>query len=167
MEILVCGATGHIGRHLVDQLLADGHQVRALTRTPHSADLPPAAPRVRGDLTDASTLQRRSPVSTPSTSSPSPETRGADLTTGPEIVGPRPAMRNRPRHRPGRLVPDKRKTRCRAVVLPGPASNPSRSCSIPWTGSMKSGNTAPFPLSLSGPVPWSTKPISRRSHCPP
>ena len=34
MTILVTGATGHIGRHGVEQLLAADADVRALTRTP-------------------------------------------------------------------------------------------------------------------------------------
>lgn len=44
MTILVTGATGTLGRHLVTQLLADGHPVSALTRTPEKAGLP-RAPR--------------------------------------------------------------------------------------------------------------------------
>ncbi|GAA4227698.1 NAD(P)H-binding protein [Actinomadura meridiana] len=38
--ILVTGATGHVGRPLVDELLAAGQKVRALSRDPASADLP-------------------------------------------------------------------------------------------------------------------------------
>lgn len=38
--ILVTGATGHVGRPLVDKLLAAGRKVRALTRDPAAADLP-------------------------------------------------------------------------------------------------------------------------------
>lgn len=56
MTILVTGATGNVGRHLVDQLLADGHPVRALTRNPTAARLPPDAEVVAGDLTDTDTL---------------------------------------------------------------------------------------------------------------
>ncbi|MEU2394998.1 NAD(P)H-binding protein [Streptomyces sp. NPDC007369] len=40
--ILVTGATGHVGRPLVDLLLAAGKEVRALTRDPARADLPAA-----------------------------------------------------------------------------------------------------------------------------
>ena len=54
--ILVTGASGTVGRPLVDQLLAAGHRVRALTRTPEKAELPAEAEVVRGDLGDASTL---------------------------------------------------------------------------------------------------------------
>ncbi|MEU7892494.1 NAD(P)H-binding protein [Nonomuraea sp. NPDC049152] len=56
MRILVTGATGTVGRVVVDRLLAAGHQVRALTRNPATAALPGAAEVVAGDLTDASTL---------------------------------------------------------------------------------------------------------------
>jgi uncharacterized protein YbjT (DUF2867 family) len=41
--ILVTGATGKVGRHLVAGLLAEGAPVRALTRSPASAGLPAGA----------------------------------------------------------------------------------------------------------------------------
>jgi len=47
--ILVMGATGKVGRHLVAGLLAEGAPVRALTRDPETADLPAGAEVVRGD----------------------------------------------------------------------------------------------------------------------
>ena len=56
MTILVTGATGKVGRHVVDQLLRDGRRVRALTRDPAKADLPAAAEVVAGDLTAPETL---------------------------------------------------------------------------------------------------------------
>jgi len=40
MTILVTGATGSVGRSLVDALVAGGEAVRALSRTPAGADLP-------------------------------------------------------------------------------------------------------------------------------
>jgi uncharacterized protein YbjT (DUF2867 family) len=43
MMILVTGATGKVGRHLVADLLAAGAEVRALTRDPAAADLPAGA----------------------------------------------------------------------------------------------------------------------------
>ncbi|MGK4578758.1 NAD(P)H-binding protein [Kitasatospora sp. HPMI-4] len=51
------GATGNIGRHLVDLLLAQDAAVRALTRDPERAGLPAAAESVRADLTDPSSLE--------------------------------------------------------------------------------------------------------------
>ncbi|MBB5953526.1 uncharacterized protein YbjT (DUF2867 family) [Saccharothrix tamanrassetensis] len=57
MTVLVTGATGTVGRHLVHQLLAAGHRVRALTRDPARADLPDAAEVVRGDTTDTASLR--------------------------------------------------------------------------------------------------------------
>jgi uncharacterized protein YbjT (DUF2867 family) len=56
--ILVVGATGALGREAVRQLLASGHRVRALTRTPRSAD--DVQHRnlevVRGDLIDRASI---------------------------------------------------------------------------------------------------------------
>ena len=44
------GATGHVGRYLVDELVAAGAAVRALTRHPGTAGLPAGVDVVRGDL---------------------------------------------------------------------------------------------------------------------
>jgi uncharacterized protein YbjT (DUF2867 family) len=38
MTILVTGATGNVGRHVVDQLVRRGAHVRALVRNPAKAD---------------------------------------------------------------------------------------------------------------------------------
>jgi uncharacterized protein YbjT (DUF2867 family) len=56
MTILVTGATGAVGRHLIATLVARGALVRALTRKPADANLPEGVEVVVGDLTDASTL---------------------------------------------------------------------------------------------------------------
>lgn len=50
MRILVTGATGTVGRHVVDQLLTAGTTVRALTRNPATAALPTKVEIVQGDL---------------------------------------------------------------------------------------------------------------------
>ncbi|GAA3199295.1 NAD(P)H-binding protein [Streptomyces virens] len=57
-EILVTGATGNVGRHVVVQLLAADTAVRALVRDPATAALPEGAEAVRGDLADPDTLER-------------------------------------------------------------------------------------------------------------
>ena len=49
--VLVTGATGRVGRIVVDELLAAGVPVRALTRRPAAAGLPAAVEVVSGDLT--------------------------------------------------------------------------------------------------------------------
>lgn len=50
--ILVTGATGDVGRHVVHGLLDAGQQIRALVRDPAQAGLPAGVDVVRGDLTD-------------------------------------------------------------------------------------------------------------------
>jgi uncharacterized protein YbjT (DUF2867 family) len=54
--ILVVGATAHFGRQTVQSLVAAGHAVRALSRTPEAAGLPAAVDVVGGDLTRPQTL---------------------------------------------------------------------------------------------------------------
>ncbi len=54
--ILVTGATGNVGRQVVSQLRHAGTVVRAMTRNPGSAKLPENVEVVRGDLSDAGTL---------------------------------------------------------------------------------------------------------------
>ncbi|GIH95601.1 NAD(P)H-binding protein [Planobispora siamensis] len=56
MTFLVTGATGKVGRRVVDDLLRAGQRVRALTRDPARADLPEPVEVVRGDLADPRTL---------------------------------------------------------------------------------------------------------------
>lgn len=56
MTVLVTGATGNVGRHVVKGLLAAGERVRAMTRSPERAALPEGVEVVRGDLADPSSL---------------------------------------------------------------------------------------------------------------
>ncbi len=55
--IMVTGATGNIGRHVVSGLSATNRQVRALVRDPSSAALPDGVEAVHGDLTDPDSLK--------------------------------------------------------------------------------------------------------------
>jgi uncharacterized protein YbjT (DUF2867 family) len=55
-NVLVIGATGNIGRQVASQLAGRGVQVRAMTRNPDAAALPPHVETVRGDLTIPNTL---------------------------------------------------------------------------------------------------------------
>jgi uncharacterized protein YbjT (DUF2867 family) len=54
--ILVVGATAYFGRDTVEQLVAAGEDVRALTRDPGKAALPDGVEVVRGDLNEPDTL---------------------------------------------------------------------------------------------------------------
>ncbi|GAA3434813.1 NAD(P)H-binding protein [Kutzneria kofuensis] len=56
--ILVTGATGEIGRTVVDELLARGLKVRATTRNPERARLPDGVEVVRADLGDPEAVAR-------------------------------------------------------------------------------------------------------------
>src|SRR3712207_1722287 len=55
-RILVTGATGNVGRHLVAQLRDMGATVRALVRDPDMVRLPKGVEVVRGDLTEPEPL---------------------------------------------------------------------------------------------------------------
>ena len=57
MTILVIGATGRVGRHVVDQLVNRGIAVRVLTRDPSKADVPAGVEVVQGDLLDIDALR--------------------------------------------------------------------------------------------------------------
>lgn len=57
MTILVTGATGHVGRQVVAQLVAAGAPVRALTRNPGAATFPAGVEVVRGDLLEPASLE--------------------------------------------------------------------------------------------------------------
>lgn len=52
MTILVTGATGRVGRHVVDQLVKRGAKVRVLTRDPLKANVPAGVEVAKGDLLD-------------------------------------------------------------------------------------------------------------------
>lgn len=60
MRVTLTGATGFIGGHLLDRLLADGHHVTAVVRNP--PDIPLLKARgvtaVRGDVGDSPSLER-------------------------------------------------------------------------------------------------------------
>lgn len=58
MTILVTGATGRVGRHVVDQLVQRGAHVRALVRDPSKADFPASVEVVQGELLDLDALRR-------------------------------------------------------------------------------------------------------------
>ena len=55
--ILVTGATGSVGRHVVDGLLERRQQVRALTRNPDKANLPESIEIFQGGLEDTAALE--------------------------------------------------------------------------------------------------------------
>jgi len=58
MEYFVTGATGFIGTKLVEQLVDDGHDVTALTRSRSNAShLPDDVTVVEGDITDKESMR--------------------------------------------------------------------------------------------------------------
>ncbi|HBK45074.1 MAG TPA: NmrA family transcriptional regulator [Xanthomonadaceae bacterium] len=57
MTILVTGATGNVGRHVIQQLTRRGAKVRALVRNPAAANLPDGVEVVQGDLLDVDALR--------------------------------------------------------------------------------------------------------------
>ncbi len=56
MKFLVAGATGRVGRYLVEQLNASGHQVLALTRDASKAAFSRGVEIVEGDLTNPASI---------------------------------------------------------------------------------------------------------------
>jgi uncharacterized protein YbjT (DUF2867 family) len=56
LTVLVVGATGSVGRHVVAEALDRGHRVRALARDPRAARFPSSVEVVPGDLTAADPL---------------------------------------------------------------------------------------------------------------
>ena len=57
MTILVTGATGRVGRYVVDQLVKRSAKVRVLTRDPSKANFPSDVEVVQGDLLDIDSLR--------------------------------------------------------------------------------------------------------------
>lgn len=57
MTILVIGATGRVGRHVVEQLVARDASVRVLTRDPAKAVFPTGVDVAKGDLLDIEALR--------------------------------------------------------------------------------------------------------------
>lgn len=57
MTILVTGATGRVGRHVVDQLISRDADFRILTRDPAHAGFPAGVNVIQGDLLDIGSLR--------------------------------------------------------------------------------------------------------------
>ncbi|MGF6710489.1 uncharacterized protein YbjT (DUF2867 family) [Luteibacter sp. W1I16] len=57
MTILVTGATGNVGRNVVEQLVKRGADVRALVRDPSKANFPANVTVAQGDLLDVDSLR--------------------------------------------------------------------------------------------------------------
>src|SRR5213593_504720 len=99
LNVLVTGATGKQGGHLVPELLARGHSIRALTRKPESAGAAALAARgatvVSGDFDDQGSLERAArgvdtvfAMSTPFESGAKTETReGINIVRAASTVG--------------------------------------------------------------------------------
>ncbi|QFG25633.1 NAD(P)H-binding protein [Actinomadura sp. WMMB 499] len=76
MTVLVTGATGVVGRRVVERLVRAAVPVRALTRNPASAGLPPQVEVVRGDLGEPEGGRRCLPVEPVSDLDGNPPGRG-------------------------------------------------------------------------------------------
>jgi len=99
LNVLVTGATGKQGGHLVRELLARGHSIRALTRKPASAGATALAEHgvtiVAGDFEDQGSLARAArgvdtvfAMSTPFESGAKTETReGINIVRAASVVG--------------------------------------------------------------------------------
>lgn len=57
MTILVTGASGTVGRNVVQQLNLRGADIRALVRDPARADFPKSVSVVQGDMLDVDSLR--------------------------------------------------------------------------------------------------------------
>ena len=57
MDVLVAGGTGFVGQHLCRELDDRGHDVTALSRDPHDAELPDGVTRKEGDVTDYDSIE--------------------------------------------------------------------------------------------------------------
>jgi len=57
MDVLVAGGTGFVGQHLCRELDDRGHDVTALSRNPHDAELPDGVTRKTGDVTDYDSIE--------------------------------------------------------------------------------------------------------------
>lgn len=57
MDVLVTGATGFVGSHLVPALVDAGHRVRAMTRSASEYDAPAGVAVVEGDLLEPDSLE--------------------------------------------------------------------------------------------------------------
>ena len=67
-QILLTGASGYVGSHLLSELHSRGQRVRALVRNPDTADLPPDVELRKGDAVKGDgPARRRSRASTPPT----------------------------------------------------------------------------------------------------
>ena len=59
MKVIIFGATGTVGRLLVEQALSLGHQVTAFTRSPEKFGQPSEKLRVvKGDVLDPGSVER-------------------------------------------------------------------------------------------------------------
>lgn len=86
MIILVTGATGQIGRFIIEELLKAGHSVRALTRDPDRAALSDRVDVRQGDLTNIESLEEAFTGVDALHLITFGGDDGADLTNGAEII---------------------------------------------------------------------------------
>ena len=64
MRVLLTGATGFVGSHMLARLVADGHQIRAVVRNPEklkSPDGPGHVEAIVGDVVTGAGLSQAAP----------------------------------------------------------------------------------------------------------
>ncbi|GAK13998.1 SDR family oxidoreductase [Geomicrobium sp. JCM 19039] len=86
MNILVTGATGTVGKHVVQQLIDKKLSVRAVSRNPRSAQLPHRAEVVYGDLMQPETMRQALHNIDAMYLILSSDVAGADLETDAQII---------------------------------------------------------------------------------
>lgn len=141
MRIFVTGATGTVGRHVVQRLLTACVDVRALTRRPESVGLPAAVEVVGGNLENPESLAPAfDGVDRMYLLATGPPNRSSNSRSGPVSGGSwcchRPAPGSRTTRATSSIAP--RNVQWRTLVRSGPRCGPACARGTSWTGPTRS-----------------------------